>query len=124
MIHRLSTLALCASLLALTVTGLAVTGSILTGCTAVQRIPDRQASSKAYLRLDVEPPSTKIFIDAEYQGVVEGWVHQTVPVEAGQRRLELRADGFITRRFDVEFAPGEEVTMSVDMERVLEDDLD
>jgi hypothetical protein len=114
MIHRLLMLAVCAGLL----------GCVVTGCTAVQRIPDRQESSRAYLRLDVEPSTTKIFIDSEYRGVVEGWVHQTVPVESGHRRLELRADGFITRRFDVELAPGEEATLSVEMERTLEDDLD
>ncbi len=92
------------------------------GCTAVQRIPDRH-SGPAYLRLDVEPDTTKIFIDSHYRGIVKGWVQQTVPVPSGKRRVELRADGYITRRFDVALAAGEQVTLRVNMERSL-DDLD
>lgn len=110
--HKLLMLAFFASLL----------GWVVTGCTAVHRIPDRQTSNQAYLRLEVEPTTTKIFIDSEYQGVVAGWVQQTVPVESGARRVELRADGYITRRFDVELAPGEEVTLKVEMEPTLDEE--
>lgn len=92
------------------------------GCTAVQRIPDRR-SATAYLRMDVQPDTTKIFVDSHYRGVVKGWVQQTVPVPSGERRVELRADGYITRRFDVDVAGGEVVTLRVNMERSL-DDLD
>lgn len=94
------------------------------GCSAVQRIPDRQETTKAYLRLDVEPSSTKVFIDSQYMGIVKGWVQQTVPVDAGARRVELRADGYMTRRFDIELEPGEEVTLQVNMEPTLDDELD
>ena len=114
MIHRLLMLTLSASLF----------GCVVAGCTAVQRIPDAQESGRAYLRLEVEPATTRIFIDSEYKGVVKGWVQQTVPVQSGERRVELRADGYITRRFDVDLKPGEEVTLQISMERTLNDELD
>lgn len=82
-------------------------------------MPDRQAQ-QAYLRLDVEPTSTRIFIDSQYRGIVKGWRGQIVPVEPGHRMVELRASGFITRRFDVEVGPGEQVTLQVRMEPSLE----
>ncbi|QDG51517.1 PEGA domain-containing protein [Persicimonas caeni] len=112
MTRRLLMLALSVSLV----------GWALAGCSAVQRIPDRQESTRAYLRLDVEPSTTRVFIDSKYMGIVKGWVQQTVPVEAGARRVELRAEGYITRRFDVELEPGEEVTLQVNMERTLDDE--
>ena len=90
-------------------------------CTAVQPMPDRDGE-RALLRLDVQPTSTKVFIDSEYRGVVKGWTAQTVPVRAGQRRVKLRAEGYITRRFDVELAPGEQVTLRVTMEPALDDE--
>lgn len=90
------------------------------GCTAVQRVSDTP-SDRAFLRLDVQPTSTRIFIDTEYQGVVDGWAQQTVPVTPGDRMVELRADGFITRRFDVRVEAGQQVTLQVRMERELDD---
>jgi hypothetical protein len=90
------------------------------GCTAVQRISDPHDRGRGYLRLDVEPGNTRIYIDSEYQGVVNGWVAQTVLLEPGARRVELRAEGFITRRFDIEIGAGEQIVLTVDMERTIE----
>ncbi|MFW5966333.1 MAG: PEGA domain-containing protein [Persicimonas sp.] len=89
----------------------------LCGCTAVERIPDEK---EAYLRMEVEPGSTKIYVDSDYQGVVERWTGSIVPIEPGARRVELRKEGYITRRFDVELAAGEQMALTVDMERKLE----
>lgn len=114
MIQRMLMLALSVSLI----------GGTLASCTAVQRIPDRQGSTKSYLRLDVEPSTTKVFVDSQYMGIVKGWVQQTVPVQAGARRVELRADGYMTRRFDIILEPGEEVTLQIKMEPTLDDELD
>ncbi len=110
MMHKLLMLTLCVGLFIGT----------LPGCTAVQPIPD-EGDGRAFLRLDVEPATTRIFIDSEYQGIVEGWVQQTLPLDPGHRMVELRADGFITRRFDVEIDPGQHMTLEVQMERELED---
>lgn len=114
-------LALRAGLLAILAGGLLALGSLSSGCTAVKRIPDDRETGTAYLRLDVEPTTTKIFVDSHYRGIVAGWVQQTVPVASGQRMVELRADGYITRRFDIDFDPGEQVTLEVDMERTLDE---
>ena len=90
------------------------------GCTAVQTIPDER--ERAILFLDVEPASTSIYIDAEYRGVVEGWTGNAVPIEPGDHRLELRAHGYITRRFDINARPGDEIDLRVVMEPTLDGD--
>lgn len=89
------------------------------GCTAVEEVPDSGSADKAYLRMEVEPETTKIYVDSDFHGVVERWTGRIVPVEPGARRVELRKDGYITRRFDVELAAGEQMAFTVDMERKL-----
>jgi hypothetical protein len=91
----------------------------MVGCPAVQTIPDRD--QRALLILDVEPESTEIYIDSEYRGVVEGWTGQAVPIEPGYHRVELRARGKITRRFDVEARAGEQIELRVKMEPTLDE---
>lgn len=76
---------------------------------------------QAYLRLDVEPKHAKLYIDDRYQGQVQGWTQQTVPVRPGLRRVELRAQGYISQRFDLQFAREEEVSLSLTMERELDE---
>lgn len=93
---------------------------LASGCSAVQRIPSDEGSARGYLRLDVEPGDAEIYIDSEFQGVVEGWVANTLVLPAGPRRVELRGEGYITRRFDVELAPGQEIELSVRMEPELD----
>ncbi len=90
-----------------------LTFAALLGCTAIQPIDDRQ---EAFLELLVVPDTAEIFIDDEYVGVVNRWARQTVPVEAGYRRLELRADGYLTQRFDLDVTPGNMHTLRVRME--------
>ncbi|WP_133621699.1 hypothetical protein [Bradymonas sediminis] len=92
----------------------------LSGCTAVQRISEPRRASSGYLRLEVEPADTLIYIDADYQGRVDGWAANTVLVKPGLRQVELRADGYITRRFDIEVAAGEQSFLKVSMEAELE----
>ena len=56
----------------------------------------------ALLRLEVTPPEAHIYIDEQYQGRIDRWRDQTIPVRPGPRRVELQAEGYITQRFDVE----------------------
>jgi hypothetical protein len=76
---------------------------------------------RGLLRLEVTPDHAEVLIDAKYQGQVRGWREQTVPVRAGMRRVTLRAEGYITQRFDLELAPNEEVTLSVALEPALDE---
>lgn len=97
---------------------IALVVALLCGCTAVERIPDQP--DEAYLRMEVEPASTKIYVDSDYQGVIEKWTGRIVPIEPGARRVELRKEGYITRRFDIDLAAGEQMALTVDMERELD----
>jgi len=92
----------------------AMVGAAMFGCSAVQSIPDRE--ERAFLEVRVEPPSTEIYVDGEYRGTVEGWVEGAVPVEPGEHRVKLRAERYITRRFDVEFEAGESKVLELEME--------
>ena len=79
----------------------------------------QRASAKGYLRFVIEPEHAEVSIDEEYSGLVSGWMAETVPVEPGTRKVTLMADGYLTQRFDIEVAPGELVTLELNMERVL-----
>ena len=119
---RLRTQTDLARLVVISLLSLLVGGSLSTsGCTAVQTIPDE--SESAWLVLDVEPRSAEVYIDSKYRGVVEGWRGQVVPIEPGYHRVELRAEGRITRRFDVRVGPGEQFKLTVVMELTLDDEI-
>ena len=89
-----------------------VLASFALGCSAVEPISDSEASQETYLELDVEPTSARIYIDGDYRGTVDGWQQQVVPVEPGYHRLELRADGFVTQRFDVDIERGQWIILT------------
>ncbi|MFB6350468.1 MAG: PEGA domain-containing protein [Bradymonadaceae bacterium] len=91
-------------------------------CTAVQTIPkDDGSKNEAYLTLAVEPESAELYVDGTYKGRAGDWVDKTVPIEPGERRIKVVADGYVTRRFDVAFEPGERKTLNLEMERQLDD---
>lgn len=96
----------------------ALFGLFVGACTAVQQIPDEP--ERAYLKLEVAPASTEVYVDGDYRGTVEGWVRGAVPLEPGDHRVKLRADGYITRRFDVRVQAGESRVLELEMERRLE----
>lgn len=86
------------------------------GCATTSGAQKNTEDSPSFLELQVHPTSAEIYIDDEYQGLVEGWRHQTVPIQPGYRRLELRASKFITQRFDLDVNPGELLTLTVRLE--------
>lgn len=59
-------------------------------------------------------------MDDQYQGEVQGWMHQTIVVKPGNRRVGIRAKGYMTQRFDLRVEDGEVVTLSLRMERELD----
>jgi hypothetical protein len=83
-------------------------------CTAIQ--PIRSGEEDAFLELLVVPETAEVYIDDEYQGMVNRWAGQIVPVQIGYRRLELRAEGYLTQRFDLDVAAGTMHTLRVRLE--------
>ena len=110
----MKTLRLLSCLLAL-----AFATPFVTHCTAVQYVTDDAQRRRGYLRLEVEPDRAMVLVDGDYRGEIRGWRGGVVPVVAGDRKVELRADGYITQRFDVRVGAGEEVTLRLQMEPVL-----
>lgn len=90
----------------------------LLNCSAVRPISDDRAPG--YLHLEVEPSDAEVFIDDDFKGQVDGWRAQTIPVEPGNRRVELRADGFLAQRFDIDIGSGEQVTLRLRLEKEFE----
>lgn len=90
------------------------------GCYSVAVTDDSEDETTSYLELEVVPATATIYIDDEYHGVVEGWRHQVVPIAPGHRRLELRADGYITQRFDLEVQKDSWLTLRVKLERTID----
>ncbi len=80
---------------------------------ACQSAPHTRAHAIAWLRLEVQPADAALYVDESYQGVATGWRDQRVPLRAGARLIELRAPGYIPHRFELSFAPQEEITLSV-----------
>ena len=75
-----------------------------------------EADGRAFLELQVSPPTAEVFVDDEYSGVVNRWAGQTMPIRPGSRRVELRAEGYLSQRFDVEVVEGQMHTLRVRME--------
>ena len=90
--------------------------TFVAACSGIQPIDDPADSDESYLELEVEPETAEIYVDDDYQGTVDGWRDQVVPVEPGERRIELRAEGYITQRFDVEANEGRWVTLRARLE--------
>ncbi len=91
----------------------------LTGCSGMQFVGDSAPKGRGFLELLVEPKEAEVFVDEEYSGVVAGWHEQIVPVAPGMRKIELRAAGYITQRFDLDFSVDEQVTLELKMQREL-----
>lgn len=93
---------------------------LIAACSGVQDVPNDDHGDKSYLEFDVEPTTAEIYVDGDYRGSVDGWNQQVMPIEPGARRLELRADGFISQRFDLEVKPDRWLTLRVRLEPTIE----
>lgn len=92
----------------------------LLGCTGARLVPTRDGKPVGFLRFEVQPTTAEVKIDEQYSGAIEKWTGGAIPVEPGLRRVTLMADGYISQRLDVEVAVGEEVTIVLSLEPVLE----
>lgn len=95
---------------------LALTAIVTASCSGLPTTPGADDSEQSYLEFDVVPATAEIYIDDDYRGVIEGWREQVIPIEEGHRRLELRAHGYMTQRFDLDVGPGEWLVLRVRME--------
>ena len=87
------------------------------GCAHEPSAPVPNGRPDAQLHLEVTPrEGAEVRIDGVYQGYIERWRDQVVPVTSGQLRVEVRAPGRVSRRFDVAIKPGELVTLRVKLE--------
>jgi hypothetical protein len=69
---------------------------------------------RGYLRLDVEPATTQVYIDGYFIGSIED-VAPGYPLASGPHRIELRAEGFETAAFDVRIRPNDRVTFTKEL---------
>ena len=82
---------------------------------------DATASARAFLRVDVSPPNASIYVDEQYGGEVHRWHKQTLVLAPGTRRVELRAQGYLSQRFDVALRADELTVLKLRMEPALEE---
>lgn len=90
---------------------------MVSSCTAVQRIEEPRRGAESYLELQVEPSNGEIYVDDQFMGVINGWREQTIPIQPGVRRLEIRASGYLPQRFDLEVEPGSHLVLRARLER-------
>lgn len=88
------------------------------------RSPSRAISVDAQRNLggfsfDVSPNTAQVFVDGKYMGTVGEFTAQSQPlgVEAGNRRVELRADGYRTVQFEAEVVAGQVLPYQGSMQR-------
>lgn len=64
------------------------------------------------IRLRVRPREAQVYVDGYYVGVVDDFdgTFQKLTLEAGPRRIEIRAEGHQTETFEVLVTPGETLT--------------
>lgn len=91
----------------------------IAACSAVEPIRNTPRTQQTAIKLEVHPPTAKIYVDGNYKGRVEGWRNGLLPVEPGSHRIALRADGYIDQRFDISLDPGETYRLDLGMERSL-----
>lgn len=71
------------------------------------------------LRLKVKPANAQVHIDGYYVGVVDSFdgALQRLRVEAGNHKVELKAEGYEPVEFDVMIIPGDTITYKGEMKR-------
>ena len=72
------------------------------------------------LRLKIKPREAQVFVDGYYVGVVDSFdgTFQSLKLDGGGHRVEVKADGFEALDFEVLITPGETVTYKGEMKRI------
>lgn len=71
------------------------------------------------VRLRVTPRDAEVFVDGYYAGIVDDFdgIFQSLKLDSGAYRIEIRKDGFETLVFDVRVQYGRTITYRGEMER-------
>jgi hypothetical protein len=80
--------------------------------------PYAQPEPVGRLYLRVIPGTAQVFVDGLYVGVADDFSGSGLSLDAGPRRVELRADGYDTVTFDVRIVPGETVSYRRELARM------
>ncbi|MGE3518546.1 MAG: PEGA domain-containing protein [Vicinamibacterales bacterium] len=72
------------------------------------------------LKLKVKPRDAEVYVDGYYAGAVDNYdgVFQTLKLEPGPHRVEVRLDGYEPLQFEVNIQPDQKVTYKGSMRRV------
>jgi hypothetical protein len=72
------------------------------------------------LRLKVRPRAASVYVDGYYTGRVDDFdgIFQSLPLEPGPYRIEIRADGYAPHAFDVRILPDRTLTYSATLEPI------
>lgn len=72
------------------------------------------------VRLKVKPAHAQVFVDGYFMGDIDSFdgVFQKLTLEAGARRIEIRAEGYEPVQFEVMVVPGETITYKGDLKRI------
>ena len=72
------------------------------------------------LRLKISPKQAQVYVDGYFVGIVDDFdgVFQKLALEAGGRRIEIKAEGHEPAELDVLITPGETVTYRGDLKRI------
>lgn len=72
------------------------------------------------LHLKMKPRHAQVYVDGYYAGVVDDFdgIFQRLQIEAGPHRIEVRAPGYETVRFDVQIAPDRKTTYRGDLRAI------
>lgn len=71
------------------------------------------------LRIKVKPSEAEVFVDGYYAGIVDEFdnIFQSLPLETGPHRIEVREDGYEPLTFEVRILPDRTVTYKGEMKR-------
>lgn len=91
---------------------------LLNACSAIHTIKKSEAS--AYLHLEVRPKTAIVYIDEQLYGEINTFRGQIIGLRPGNRRVEIRAQGYESERFDLRLNSGEELTLTLNLVSTLD----
>jgi hypothetical protein len=86
-----------------------VTATATPGVVASAPAPAIEPVATGRLRLELHPADLQLFVDGEYVGTSDD-MGAELELEAGTRRIEIRAPGYETLNIDARIAPGRTIT--------------